>query len=378
MSLLHLIIATALENRTRFILTVMSVATTIVGLMTVRTVATVWRAAVLRAAPDALIVQSQQPNLVSLPFSYGADIRAHVEEAARVTERWSLDVSEPGNRARRTIVVSVPVAEIDTQLVGLTPASSLQMRSNTHAVAASVAMMKRLHWSVGQAVRVRAANAVVVDAVLAGTFAGDDAVAQVLAVRPELLHELGVQEQVHDIEVRVKTPALATMTTRSIDNLFSDKRFPTQTESEQKLAADNATKLGGLFRIIDRISFVLLFVLAIVVGNTVALSTGERTTEYAVLRALGFTPQHVGLVVAAEALLTTLLGALFGTLIVVVLAQLLPLAAPPDIVSLHVALSPLTLLLAVVAATSLGLIASLLPAIRATQIAVSDELRRQG
>lgn len=51
MSLVQLIIATALENRTRFILTVMSVATTIVGLMTVRTVATVWRAAVLRPHP---------------------------------------------------------------------------------------------------------------------------------------------------------------------------------------------------------------------------------------------------------------------------------------------------------------------------------------
>ena len=85
MSLLHLIVATALENRTRFVLTVLSVATTIVGLMTVRTVATVWRAAVLRAAPNALVVQSSLPTVIQLPAGYAAEIRAHVDEAARVT-----------------------------------------------------------------------------------------------------------------------------------------------------------------------------------------------------------------------------------------------------------------------------------------------------
>jgi ABC-type antimicrobial peptide transport system permease subunit len=344
----------------------------------VRTVATVWRAAVLRAAPDVLIVQSASPSMTELPVVYVDDIKEHVEEAARVTPRWSLDVSEPGLRARRTNVIAVDAPQIEATLTGLQPGAAAKMASDTQLVAASTAMTNRLHWPVGQAVRLRAANGAMVDATLAGTFVAEDNAAQILAVRPEVLHTLAIESNVHDIEVRMKTPALSAMTARSIDKLFAERRRPTQTDSEQRLAADNASKLGGLFRLIDRISFVLLFALAIVVGNTVALSSGERTTQYAVLRALGFTPQHVGMVVAAEALLTTLLGAIVGTIVVVLLAELLPLAAPPDIVNLHVTLSPITLLIAAVAAITLGLLASLFPAWRATEIAVSEELRRQG
>ena len=93
-------------------------------------------------------------------------------------------------------------------------------------------------------------------------------------------------------------------------------------------------------------------------AGTVALSVGQRTREFALLRAVGATPRQIRRAVAAEALLVAPLAGLVGCLPGIALArwwfgQLTDRGAVPEAVDLHVSWIPL------LAAVSTGLLAAL-------------------
>ncbi|MGW3423035.1 FtsX-like permease family protein [Streptomyces phaeochromogenes] len=93
-------------------------------------------------------------------------------------------------------------------------------------------------------------------------------------------------------------------------------------------------------------------------AGTVALSVGQRTREFALLRAVGATPRQIRRAVAAEALLVAPLAGLVGCLPGIALArwwfgQLKDRGAVPEAVELHVSWIPL------LAAVGTGLLAAL-------------------
>lgn len=93
-------------------------------------------------------------------------------------------------------------------------------------------------------------------------------------------------------------------------------------------------------------------------AGTVALSVGQRTREFALLRAVGATPRQIRRAVAAEALLVAPLAGLVGCLPGIALArwwfgQLKDRGAIPQAVDLHVSWIPL------LAAVGTGLLATL-------------------
>ena len=51
------------------------------------------------------------------------------------------------------------------------------------------------------------------------------------------------------------------------------------------------------------VSFVILLIMMLILGNTIAMGVRERTHEYGVLRAIGFMPKHLSAFVVVEAVL---------------------------------------------------------------------------
>ncbi|MER5439365.1 FtsX-like permease family protein [Streptomyces sp. NPDC002790] len=117
-------------------------------------------------------------------------------------------------------------------------------------------------------------------------------------------------------------------------------------------AKETLTALGGSFGGIATV--VAVFTAA----GTVALSVGQRTREFALLRAVGATPRQIRRAVAAEALLVAPLAGVLGCLPGIGLAhwwfgQLKDRGAVPQAVELHVSWIPL------VAAVGTGLLTAL-------------------
>jgi len=353
-SLWQLVVAGAFRNRGRFALTVFGVAAVIAGLVLVRTVADVWQVAVQSAAQDRLIVRSSLPLEAEMPLDYAEKIKALDGEVISVTPRWALDLAPAGKRARRVIV------ELDASL----PSPD------------AVLVPAELGWAQGSLLRVSRKNGAWRELRVAG-WSKDKGIVQ---LHPEASIE--PLKTCHEAIVKIGSPALGALIARKIDAAFAEERVPTISQSEHDAAARNARALGGLFTVIDLVSITLLLVLGAVVAGMIVFSTGERTTEYAVLRALGFSPALVGFCVSGEALIMAVSGAVLGLLGGVMGAFAIRVlssdAGMASVLPEAFYVSPTTLLLGFIAATSLALLASLVPAIRASRVAVADELRRQG
>ncbi|MFJ9175001.1 ABC transporter permease [Streptomyces sp. NPDC102360] len=117
-------------------------------------------------------------------------------------------------------------------------------------------------------------------------------------------------------------------------------------------AKETLTALGGSF------GGIATLVAVFTAAGTVALSVGQRSREFALLRAVGATPRQIRRAVAAEALLVAPLAGVLGCLPGIGLAhwwfgQLKDRGAVPQAVELHVSWIPL------VAAVGTGLLTAL-------------------
>src|SRR4030066_151040 len=60
------------------------------------------------------------------------------------------------------------------------------------------------------------------------------------------------------------------------------------------------------------LSFVIIGIILLVLGNTMIMAARERTREYAVFKALGFSGKHLTALIMGESLFIAALGGGFG------------------------------------------------------------------
>jgi putative ABC transport system permease protein len=174
--------------------------------------------------------------------------------------------------------------------------------------------------------------------------------------------------------IRIADPKDAPKIAKVIDNEFANSPSETKTEAESAFAANWVKQFGNIQFLIVTIGAVVFFTLLLVTGNTMAISVRERTSELAVLKAIGYSDRTILFFVLAESLVIALFGGLLGLLLAVVampalgaaLASMLPnLALPKSILGLGL-----------VVALVVGIAAGLLPGIGAMRMRVVNALRR--
>ncbi len=129
------------------------------------------------------------------------------------------------------------------------------------------------------------------------------------------------------------------------------------------------------------VSFVILAIMLLILGNTIAMGVRERTYEYGVLRAIGFLPKHIAALIVGEGLFVGLLGGIaglgFATLIISGLGRWIE-EGPVSGMFPYFRLQPTAAVLGILLAAGLGGLASSIPAYRASRLSVTDALRRVG
>jgi putative ABC transport system permease protein len=101
----------------------------------------------------------------------------------------------------------------------------------------------------------------------------------------------------------------------SIDQRYANSANPTKTQTEAAFAQMFVDMMGGMRFFILMIGAVVVFALTLVAVNAMAMSTRERTTEVAVLKAIGFPRVRVLRLILGEACLIALIGGLVGVLL---------------------------------------------------------------
>ncbi len=163
-----------------------------------------------------------------------------------------------------------------------------------------------------------------------------------------------------------------------IDSKFANSENATRTRTEAAFQQLFADMLGDVQSYIRYISLAVVFALALVAATAMSMSMRERTTEVAVLKAIGFSKPRVLSLVLGESTMIAIIGGLLGIAGGLTALQLLsnvPIAATLFPIPVSALVGPWLGGMIFVAA-AIGFVSGMIPAILAAQLSVVDGLRR--
>jgi putative ABC transport system permease protein len=168
---------------------------------------------------------------------------------------------------------------------------------------------------------------------------------------------------------------------KAIDTVFDERDNQTATMSERSMNVSFLAGFSALLTALDVVSVIILGIMLLILGNTIAMGVRERTKEYAVLRAIGFEPWHVRFFVIAEAAALGIISGAVGVGIAYPFVNNFVGRAIEENMGAwfpYFRVEPQTAIVAGVIAILLASVASLLPSIQAGRVSVTDALRRVG
>ena len=162
----------------------------------------------------------------------------------------------------------------------------------------------------------------------------------------------------------------------TVDSAFTNSQAPTKTESERAFQQGFVSMSSAIITSLKVISFVIIAIILLVLGNTIVMAVRERTREYAILKTLGFTGRHVATFILGESLIIGLAGGVLGLALTYPIVQGVSHALPTMFPVIGVSVLTVVLVLAVAALS--GLAAAALPAVRAVRLSIVNGLRTVG
>ena len=180
---------------------------------------------------------------------------------------------------------------------------------------------------------------------------------------------------------RTDNPSRSADLSASIDKVFDEKDVQTTTMSERAMNNSFMAMFSAILTALDFVSIIILLIMMLILGNTIAMGVRERTREYGVLRALGFSPGHVRTFVMGEALTVGVLAGVVGVGLAYPIVQLgMGRWIEENLGGFfpYFRMSPGTAAVGVLLAIGLGAVSAIIPAMQASKLTIVDSLRRVG
>jgi putative ABC transport system permease protein len=384
MHLGQLVFRNAAREPVRTLMTVVAVAIMLTAFVFPRVLAGAQRQAQNGAPNDRVVILSKRGWARGLPQRYVGEVRSLAGVKDAVGVRWA-GLKLPGMDSiffTSDAVEARPFVALHRELVA--PADQKQAFVESEASAmVSRDLAKERGWKLGQRVVFQSFQ-----------FPGEwgltiaciyDAVGADWAKRAIWMHydyfDRALPEDARDkllyIAAEASAPGQGGALARSIDRRFETAPVPTLSMEDRVLSAATLGRLAAVLGAMDFVSYLILAVVLAILLNTLSLNVRERTREFGVLRAMGFRPRHVYLLVVGEAALIGLAGGTMGLAIAYPLIERLVgpalterLHFEPTEVPLRVALSALG------ASVVLAVLAAALPVATLVRLEVREALGR--
>ncbi len=386
--LLSLAAKNVLRNKLRAVLTIVAIAVAIVAFVMLRTVLTAWTVAADYAARDRIGTRNKVTFIVPLPRRYIDDIRAMPGIKAATFMNW-FGAKDPrheheffGNMAVDTATFLTVYDELKL------PKEQREawIGDRKGAIVGEV-LARKLGWKLGD--RVTLTGTIYpgdwefqIDGIYTATRRSADRSS--MYFHWNYLND-SVPERARDqigwVTSRIDEPSRAASISQALDKLFEEKEIATLSMSERAMNLSFLGMVSAALTAINVVSVVILVIMMLILGNTIAMGARERTSEYGVMRAIGFLPSHVALSVLGEAVTIGGLGGALGLVLAYPLVERgLGRFIEENMGSYfpYFRIAESTALAAVVLALLLGVLAGVIPAYRASRLNVIDALRRVG
>lgn len=374
------------RNKGRSFLTMLGAAIAIIAFVLLRTVLSAWNVGIEAAAKDRIGTRHKVSFVIDLPKKYVDDIRGVPGVKAASFANWfgGKDPKNPNNFFASMAVDSKSFFEVLDEMK-LDPAVKEKWMENRKGVILGDVLAKQMGVKPGDRVT------------LSGTiYPGDwqfDVVGVYEATRKSVdrsqflfhydyLNEsipVERRDRIGWVISRIDDPSRSGDICAAIDRMFDDRDAQTASMSEKAMNLSFMAMLSAVLSALDVVSIVILLIMTLILGNTIAMGVRERTNEYGVLRAIGFRPQHIVVFILGEALTVGLLAGLLGLALaypVVELGMGRFLEENMGGMFPYFRIEKGTMLAAVLLSTGLSVAASLIPAYQASRLPVTEALRR--
>ena len=384
MFVLKLIARNALRHKLRTGLTILGllVAVTAYGLL--QTVVDAWYAGAQAASSTRLITRNSISLVFPLPLNYEARIRSIEGVTAVARSNWFGGIYQNPKNFFAQFAVSPNYLDLYPEFV-LPEAQRQAWLRDRKGCLIGRQLADVYGFKVGDVLPLRGTIFPGTwEFVVRGIFEGSDEtkITRQMMFHWDYLNETlrkSAKQRVDQVGiyiVGVQSTEGAPSVARAIDATFRNSLAETLTESEQAFQLGFVAMSNEIIAAIRIVSYVVIAIILAVMANTMAMSARERVAEYATLKALGFPPRFIAMLVFGESAVICAIGG--GVAI----------AAMPYVAAgfKHFAgeyfpvfeVSTLTLALQAACATIVAVAAAIVPAVSAARTRIVQGLRAIG
>ncbi len=385
MLLIRLLFKSAFRHRLRTILTVLGITIAILSFGLLRTIISAWYAGVEASSASRLITRNAISLVFMLPSSYKDRIR-QIEGVMKVSwGNWfgGIYITEK-NFFPNFAVDPKSYLELYPEYL-LSPEQKKAFILDRKACIAGRLTAEKYGWKIGDTITLKGTifpgNW---DFVLRGIYHGRDKSTDEsqFFFNWQYLNESlrktspAIAEQIGFFVIGVKDADNAAEVAEAIDRSFKNSVTETITETERAFQMGFVAMTEAIVIAIQLVSFVVIAIIMAVVANTMAMSVRERTSEYVVLRTLGFRSWHLIGLIFGESLVITMTGCALGVAATFPAARAFGEAMSTFLPVFNV--SARTLYLDLLVSLLVAVIAAVIPTIRVSRIKIAEGLRKIG
>jgi putative ABC transport system permease protein len=388
MTLTTLAVKNVLRNRFRAVMTVVGVAVAILSFMLLRTVVSAWTVASEFAAKDRVVTRHKITFVMTLPKRYVQQVKDTPGVRLVNYANW-FGGKDPKHDKEffATIAVDAPTVFDVYDEMGVEPDQKEKWLHDRQGAIVGEVLAKKMGWKVGERVTLTSP-----------IYGGDweftiDGTYKALRksidnsqfmfhwdylnerVRPQ------AKDQVGWIVARLDDPSKTADIAKAIDKGFEDREIQTLSQDERSFQTSFLAMFSAILSAIDIVSVAIMVIMMLILGNTIAMAVRERTSEYGVLRAVGFLPRHIAFFVLGESAVIGVVGGLLGVaLSYPIVEKGLGRFIEENMGTFfpYFRIDGPMIVAALLLASVLGLAAAAIPAYRASKVSVVDALRKVG
>ena len=383
MRVLKLIFKNALRHKLRTFLTVVGISIAVIAFGLLRTVVTAWNAGVEASAANRLITRQAVSFIFPLPLAYRDQI-AKVPGVEAVTfANWFQGVYIDKNQFfARLAVDAETVFEVYPEfIISDEEYHTFLKERNSCILGQDIA--KQYNLKIGDLMTIEG------DIypgdwqfVVRGIYKPRDKTtdASQMLFHWDYLNERMIEwETQRDNEVgwyiiKIKDPAKSGVISDQIDALFKNSRAETKTETERAFQQGFIQASSAIITSMNVISFVIIGIIMLVLGNTMIMSARERTREYAVFKTFGFSAKHLIGLILGESFMISAIGGGLGLFLSFPIVEGFAANIPKGFFPVF-NLEPITVIFAVSSVVFIGIAASIFPIQKALRTNIVDGLR---
>lgn len=385
MDLFKLIVRNIFRNRLRAVLTIAGVTVALLSFCMLRTLVTAWYVGVDSSAPDRLITRNKVSLIYPLPLSYRNKILQVRDVVAVAHGVWYGGIyKDKKNFFAQFAISGSEYLKLYPEFL-LSDAEKQTFDKERRACIAGAKLVKRFGWNVGDVITLQGTifpgN---IDLVLLGVYRGAQKTTDETAFffRYEYLNERNkaagstFADKAGWFIEKIKDPDRSAEVSQEIDALFENSLAETLTETEKAFQLGFVAMTDAIVTSLKVISIVVIGIILLVLANTMAMTARERSSEYAVLKTLGFRPWFLFRLIAGESLAIALIGGVAAVILSFPAARIFQAMLEQFVPVFEVEISTLTSVAAV--SLFIGIVAALPPAWRSARIPIAEGLRHTG